>query len=50
MSFRTNYDVLAKNQKFWNLEKLENLMNKVFFREKNVFIFWKAFFTKMGKG
>ena len=36
-----------KLRNFWKLEKFENMMKKVFFREKkNVFIFLEAFFTK----
>ena len=50
--FRHNFEVyVAKTQKklrAW--DKLENMMKKeCFFSEKNVFIFLKAFFTKMGR-
>ena len=39
-----------KIAKLWKLlEKLEKMMKSVFFEKKNVFIFLKAFFTKMGR-
>ena len=49
MSFRPSYEVfLAKNRKTLNVGKIRKYDEKrLSFREKNVFIFLKAFFTKM---
>ena len=46
---RRNYEVfLVKNRKLFSVGKFRKYEG-VFFRGKNVFIFSKAFFTKMGR-